>query len=161
MDNVKIAFENSLYGARIIELNRICELVRFVFEVPDGRVFNLHVLCFLRVFDSDGTLAFCTQNMRDRSPTYRKKRFKKYDWTVVGATVFDDAIADYRNKLFSTIVSDVEFIGNDIKIKFNSGMWIDVLVTTTKYDDKHYVEDYRFFENNKIKEHYFFPKETM
>lgn len=147
-------FEKSLIASKITKIYRICDLVGFEFEMQNLEKLHLHVLCYLRIFDSDGMLVVCTQNMSNRSKNYRKKLFKKYDWTKVGATVFDDAINDCKADLMSTKVSEVKFDNNDIRIMFENNMRMDVLVAMTKYDDIDYCENYRIFNDDKEKDHF-------
>jgi len=149
------SFKEILIGSKINKINRACDLIMFSFEMLNGKKLFLHITCFIRIFDSDNTLVICTQNLNNRSPNNKKK---KYDWTEAGATVFDDAIKDYQDKLMSTKVLNASFDYDDIKIIFENGMRMDVLVTTTKYDDPNYDEDYRIFDEDKSKKHYVIPQ---
>lgn len=146
--------EKNLLNAKVVEIFRVCEIVCFVFELSDKKKLNLHVSCFLRIFDSNGSLVISSTNMFNRSPNYHKKWYKRYDWSQIGATVFDDAIKEFKDKLCSTKISSFKFENKDIKIKFENEMRMDVLISVTKYDDVNYSENYRIFEKGNVDEHY-------
>ena len=137
--------------ARLIDIYRVLDLVGFVFELPGKKKLKIHTQCYIRIFDSDNTLAICTQNMFSPNPEYKKKKFK---WTKVGTTLFDYAINEYRDKLYSTEVVSATFDNKDLIIRFANNMYLEILTITTKYDDLEYYEDYRIFGEDRTEEHY-------
>ncbi|MCL2522844.1 MAG: hypothetical protein FWE36_08310 [Erysipelotrichales bacterium] len=96
---------------------------------------------FLRIFNSDGNLVICTQNMLDPSPTYKGENF---DWSKTGTTIFDDAVKDFQDCLLNTKILVFNFNYNDIEITFDNKMRMNVLQTSTIYDNEDYTENYRF-----------------
>lgn len=151
---MKNIFEKLLINSKVVELNRICDLIRFVFQTENGDKIYVHLQCYLRIFDSMKSLVVCTQNLYNRSPNFRKKWYKKYDWTETGSTVFDDSINEHKYQLFESKVCDIKSDNGDLKFEFENGMRIDVLVYVTKYDDKDYCENYRIFDDDITKESY-------
>ena len=151
---MEINFEKVFLNSKVVKIYRVCEIACFVFELSNKKNLNLHVSCFLRIFDSNGELVISSNNMFDRSPNYKKKWYKKYDWSKVGATIFDDAIKEFKNKICSTKIESFKFEGKDIRIKFENDMRMDILISVTKYNDLNYCENYRIFEKGKFDEHF-------
>lgn len=149
--------KNILLNSKIVKVFRFCEIACFVFETVDKRQFHLHVSCFIRIIDSDRKIVTCTANMYERSKSFHKKWYQKYDWSKFGTTVYDEAIKDHEDKLLSANVSCITFENNDLSIFLNNGMRIDVFASVSKYDDTEYSEDYRIFEKGKLDEHFEVP----
>jgi len=148
-EEVKKIFSEEFAGARITNIKRVCDLVCFTFDLKNKKQFFLHIQCFLRIFNSNGELVICTQNLLDPSPTFEGEDF---DWSKIGTTIFDDAIKAFQNKIFDTKVLFFKFNFNDIEITFENEMRMNVLQTSTIYDDGDYSENYRFINDET---HYF------
>lgn len=146
---MKKYYELKLINAKIVEINRICNLIRIVFLSTNDELVHLHITCFIRMYDSNGELFLSSTNTLIKSPNHKKKWYKKYDWTVVGATRFDDELEEYKQQLMSATVKKLEFINNDIIIILSNNIQIDIKTNITKsmYDD--YSENYRIFIKNK------------
>lgn len=151
---MKKYYEEIMLDAKIIKINRICDLICFTFLLPTGEKIHLHVTCYIRIYDCNGLLSVCSSNLSNRSQTFHKKWYKKYDWSQVGATVFDDALKESIKDLFSAKVLKFMFVNDDIKIILDNHMHIDVLNNVTKYDDENYYENYRLFSDDDEKEHF-------
>ena len=134
-------------NARIVKINRALDLIRFLFELENGKILKLHVQCFLRIFNANNELIVCTPDLFYESAT--KKRSK---------TLFDDSIEANKELLMSAPVTSFKFYGNnDIKISFSSGAHMEILTSTTKSDDPDYSEDYRIFYDGDIDHQYSYP----
>lgn len=146
---MKNNYELKLTNARIVEISRICNLIRIVFLSTDEELVHLHATCFVRMYNSNGELFLSSSNILIKSPNFKKKWYKKYDWTVVGATRFDDELEEYKKQLLSATVKKLEFRNNDIIIILSNHIRIDIMTNITKsmYDD--YSENYRIFIRNK------------
>lgn len=140
---IKKYYIKSFSGAKLVEIKRVCDLICFTFETESFKKIHLHLQCFLRIFDCTDELVICTQNLLDPSRTFKEENF---DWTEVGSTLFDDAMGDFQSKLFSTKVSHIKFNGDDLNIFFYNQMRLNVLITSTIYDDNKYSENYRIFD---------------
>ena len=146
-------FIDLIKNSKITSIKRTLDLIMIAFE-SNGKKIYLHIQCFVRIFDVDGTLIICSDNMYCKSPTHKKKKF---DWTEVGTTLFDDSLNDYKDKILSTHVVSASFDNHDIKLVFENGMSMDVLRKTTKYEDMDYSEDYRFFDDDENIKPYCIP----
>lgn len=145
VDEIKIHYINLLNGAKVIEIKRILDLICFTFETTSNRKIHIHSQCFLRVFDGNNSLLICTQNLLDPSRNIKKKKF---DWAKVGTTLFDDAVNDYQEQILSSKITSVLFNHNDLELRFSNQMRMNILITSTVYDDNQYSENYRIFDSD-------------
>lgn len=150
---MKKYYEEILVNAKVIEMNRICDLIRIVFLTTTGITIHLHATCFVRMFDSNGALCLSTSNLLLKSVNYKKKWYKKYDWSQVGATCFDDELEENKSQVLSTTVCSFKFEHDDIKILFANQMRIDVKVAVTKHSQDDYHENYRLFRKNSTEKY--------
>lgn len=144
-------FTNNLINSKIVNIKRACDLVMITFESTNGKKIFFHIQCFIRIFDVD-KLVICTQDMLRRSVTLKKRQ--KFDWTRIGGTLYDDTIAEYKEKLFSTYVKNFSFHNQDVIILFNNDIRMEVLIHITESDDPMYSENYRIFDEDETKDHY-------
>ena len=140
-----------MVGSQIIDIARILDLVLITFKLNNNKSMYFHIQCFIRIFD-DNNLVICTQDLLRRSSTLGKN--KKFDWAKTGNTLFDDTLAEYKEKLLSTYVKDISFQNKDIRINFENGMLMEVFVHITESDDPKFSENYRIFDDDESKEHY-------
>jgi len=145
VDEIKTYYINLLNEAKIIEIKRILDLICFTFETTNNKKIYIHSQCFLRIFDRNNSLVICTQNLLDPSRIFKKKKF---DWAKVGTTLFDDAVNDYQEQIFSAKIVSVSFNYNDLEIEFSNLMRMNILITSTVYDDNRYSENYRIFDTD-------------
>lgn len=148
MEEIKKHYISLLKESEITDIKRICDLICFTFKTTENKKIFLHVQCFLRIYDNVNRLVICTQNMLDQSPTLKKKKF---NWSETGTTVFDDAVKEFQAQMFSTKVFSVDFHHNDLEILFYNEMRMNVLITSTIYDDDKYSENYRIFDKENHK----------
>jgi len=151
---IKNDFNKLMVGSKLIEIKRYCDLICLTFRLSAGKELDIHAQCFLRVFYSDNTLIICSHDMLYSSPRYKFKKYERFNWTVVGSTLFDDSVDDYKDKLFSTEILYAKFEDKDIRIGFKNDMRMDIFVNGTKNQDSKYVENYRIFGEDENEKHF-------
>lgn len=145
------ALLKELIGSRIVNISRACNLVMFAFLTKQKKDINIHAQCLLRLFDKND-LILTSESLYYPGKKYKKKLFKKFDWTMPESNVFDDIIDNYRNDISLGVVKEIIRDNKDIKIILDNGFKLEILELVNKIEESDYKENYRIFETDQ--EHY-------
>ena len=141
-------FFGMMAGSKIVDIHRVCDLVIFKFKLTNEKYLFFHIQCFIRIFDGE-KLVICTQDMFHRSSNLKK--WKKFDWSKTGNTLFDDTLTEYKGKLLSSFVEEVLFKNKDVRIVFENKMIMEILAHITEAEDPRFSENYRVFDEDEEK----------
>lgn len=143
-------YENVLVNSKIIDMKRSNDLIKILFLSPDKIQMQLEATCFVRMYDCSGLLSVCSLDLLHRSPNSKKKWYKRYNWTKIGSTIFDDALIEYIKNIYSLKVSKVILEGKDLRIFFEKGNYIEMVADATKYNNEIQRQNYKLiFLNSK------------
>ncbi len=133
--------EEKLVNSKITYMRRMLDLVMIDFlRSDDERHIALHIQSFFRIYRGD-KLLICSEDM-SRKGRNAKKRFH---WTDVGTTLYDDEVEDNSDLITSVTVKSAELKNNnDLIINFSDGVRLEVLTDTLESEEK-----FRIFDSER------------
>ncbi len=145
-------YKELLNGAKIIDINRTCDMVYFDFISEKGEKFYLHAQCFIRIYDHDN-LIICSQDMLRRS--VKLKKWQRFNWAKTGKTLFDDTVSENKEKMCSSKIIFAEINEKkDVALNLENNIRLELFTQITTSDDPLYSEDYRFLCDNETIDHF-------
>ena len=136
---------------KIVHITYACNMIMCTIKLIDSTEVYFHIQCWMRIFDCNGDLIICSNDFYHST---EEQLESEYDYSK---TLFAVSLRDHKDKILSTTIKDLMFDNHDIKIIFENGMRMDIFRNVSKYDDMNYAEDYRFFDDDKEKDHYIYP----
>lgn len=145
-------YKELLNGAKIIDINRTCDMVYFDLISANGEKFYLHAQCFIRIYDHEN-LIICTQDMLRKSANLKK--WQRFNWAKTGKTLFDDTVSENKKRICSSKIIHIEINERkDVTLDLENNVRIELFVQITTSDDPLYSEDYRFLCEDENIDHF-------
>lgn len=127
---------------------RICDIIKLDFSVKEETI-CLHIQSALTRILKDNELLVSSNDMFVPGKNHKKSFFKKFKWDIPGNSLFDDCLDKINDDLLNKKILNVQFIGRDLIINFDSGISIQVLCYTLEQDR----EVFRIFMKGDLNSH--------
>ena len=130
---------NKLIDIKLLNISRICNLIKLDFETKDNQTICIHIQSALFRGLELGNLLITSNDIY--VPSIQHKKSLKFKWDLPGNTLFDDQLLLFEKKVLGKKVISVDLKNKDLFIELQDNYRLEIIANTLEND----TENFRVF----------------
>ena len=139
---------NKLIDIKLLNISRICNLIKLDFETKDNQTICIHIQSALFRGLELGNLLITSNDIY--VPSIQHKKSLKFKWDLPGNTLFDDQLLLFEKKVLGKKVISVDLKNKDLFIELQDNYRLEIIANTLEND----TENFRVFIQGDINSHF-------